>query len=89
MLLDYKTLTICMGKFLSLDFIAQFGATEFTFCQTISSGVFVAQTVRREDLHRFLSVYMNGESIWLLVSHFQLTCYARSSCLIILGTSGT
>jgi hypothetical protein len=44
MLLDYKTLIICMGKFLLLDFTAQFGATEFTFRQTISSGVFVAQT---------------------------------------------
>jgi hypothetical protein len=44
MQLDYKTLIICMGKFLLLDFTAQFGATEFTFRQTISSGVFIAQT---------------------------------------------
>jgi hypothetical protein len=37
-----------------------------------------------EILHKFLSLYMNGESIWLLVSHWQLTSYASTSnsCLI-------
>lgn len=59
MLLDYKTLTICMGKscsdvWISLEFTAYLVILNLPFVNTMPSGVLVAYEICMENLYGFL-----------------------------------